>query len=190
MKTSLKVLLGATSMSLILTGSLQAENQRDSGKLQISTIQPAIERSANIASESKKIGGRHDGKAVYIVRMKQPSLAKYEGGISGFTATSPKSLGEEGLNVSSKASKDYRQFLQANQQAFVHSCEQTFGHQLNVKHNYQHVINGVAVELTREEASVLAAMPEVVSIQRERIEMPLTDVGPKWIGKRARYHFL
>ncbi len=187
MKTSLKVLLGATSMSLILTGSLQAGSQRDSGELQISTIQPVIERSANIAFESKKIIGNHDGKVVYIVTMKQPSLAKYEGSISGFAATNPKTLGEERLNVSSKASKDYRQFLQANQQAFVHNCEQIFGHQLNVKHNYQHVINGVAMELTRAEASALAAMPEVKSIQQERIEMPLTDVGPKWIGANAIY---
>lgn len=187
MNTSLKILLGATSMSLIMTGSLQAGSQRDSGELQISTIQPIVERSTVVASEGKKIAGNHKLKATYIVTMKQPSLAKYEGGISGLSATSPKALGEERLNVSSKASKDYRQFLQTNQKAFVHSCEQAFGHQINVKHKYQHVLNGMAMELTREEARVIAAMPEVISIQRERIEVPLTDAGPKWIGANKIY---
>ncbi len=187
MKTSLQVLLGATSTLLILTSSLQAGIQQTGGELQVSTIQPIIERSLNSATETKKVISEHDGKAVYIVRMKQPSVANYKGGISGFAATNPKSIGLDRLDVNSKASKDYRQFLQSNQQAFVENCERAFGHPLNVKHRFQHVMNGVAMELTDAEARVVAGLPEVLSIEQERMEVLLTDAGPKWIGANAIY---
>ena len=64
----------------------------------------------------------------------------------------------------------------------VEHCEQVFGRKLTVKYKYQHAFNGVAMEINQQEAKMLATLPNVISVSKERIEYLLTDVGPKWIG--------
>ncbi|ARD44861.1 S8 family serine peptidase [Colwellia sp. PAMC 21821] len=123
-----------------------------------------------------------NGKAIYIVRMNAPSVASYKGGIETFSATNPATLGVKSLNANSKASKQYSSFLKSKQVDLVEHCERAFGRKIDVKYKYQHAFNGVAMELDQQEAKALATLPNVISVTQERIEYPLTDAGPAWIG--------
>lgn len=135
----------------------------------------------SINENYKKVLADHE-KSIYIVRMNSPSVASYKGGIEAFSATNPATLGMKSLNANSKASKQYANFLKTKQVDLVEHCERAFGRKVNVKYKYQHAFNGVAMELNQQEAKILAALPNVISVSKERIEYLLTDVGPKWIG--------
>ncbi|MBT8078656.1 MAG: S8 family serine peptidase, partial [Gammaproteobacteria bacterium] len=122
---------------------------------------------------------------VYIVQLDAPSMATYKGGIRGYKATSRLATGERRLNTKSKAAKKYQNYLKSQQDAFVADCNASLGRSLNVKHSYQHVLNGMAIELTPQEAESIASMPGVKRVSRERMEVPLTDAGPVWIDAPA-----
>lgn len=139
-------------------------------------------KSVGPAQEGAKAGVSEGDPAVYIVQFKDPAVAAYRGGIPGLAATSPKVTGAAFLDTNSAASKDYAQYLASSQTAFERECEQAFGRDVAVTHTYRHALNAVAMELTADEAREMAKMPDVKSVSRERQEVPLTDVGPNWIG--------
>jgi uncharacterized repeat protein (TIGR01451 family) len=184
MRSIIKTLGVATVAFFAIPNNSQAYSNN---QLELSTQQPSIQVSVGTNSESRKAARNQSDTATYIVRLSEPSVANYQGGIEGLSATNPKVLGETRLNVNSKASSDYRAFLQARQHALVEHCEEAFGHEINVKYRYQNVFNGVALELTSQEAAMIEKIPGVISVERERIEMPMTDAGPLWIGAKEIY---
>lgn len=119
---------------------------------------------------------------MYIVRLAEPAIALYDGGISGYEPTSARATGKKKLDTKSKEAKKYQQFLKNKQNSVLKKAGETFSRALTPRYSYQHAINGFALELTAHEAKALAAMDDVVSVQKERIEQLLTDVGPQWIG--------
>ena len=153
------------------------------GDLQPAAVQPSVAGQAASGSEGPKrhFGGK-DGRAVYIVRLSDAAVAVYKGGLPELAATSPLATGAARLDVNAPASVAYADYLKAEQNAFVEHCEHAFSRTLDVPFTYQNAFNGVAMELTPDEARAIAGLPEVISIQRERFEVPLTDDGPKLIG--------
>ncbi len=144
-----------------------------------------LELTAAQPTAAGTLEGSQAGKPssnVYIVQLNDPTVARYEGGIAGLSGTSNKVTGANVLDTNSAASRAYADYLSNNQSEFIEDCETAFGHKLNVSFQYQHVFNGVAVELSAEEAAMVAKSPMVKSINRERIEQPMTDVGPQWIN--------
>ena len=140
-----------------------------------------ITLSPNQPSE-QKITINNVAGTMYIVRLADPALAVYEGGITGYEATSARATGKKKLDTKSKEAKKYQQFLKNKQNNVLKQAGETFSRSLNPRYNYQHAINGFAVVLTVDEAKALANMDGVVSVQKERMEQLLTDVGPQWIG--------
>ena len=139
-----------------------------------------LEVSANQPSEA--LATRRVSDDMYIVRLADPAIATYNGGISGYPATSAKANGQKRLDTKSKAAKKYEKRLKAEQRKLLDTASSTFGRTLNTKYDYQHAINGFAVSLTPAEAKAMGSMAGVVSVQRERMEHLLTDSGPAWIG--------
>lgn len=166
----------ASVFSMILCSAANA------GELTKSAIQPVTTGQAISTAENKKNIFAVGERTTYIVQLDSPAVATYKGEIAGFAATNPKSIGKKKLNVKSKASKAYSNYLQKKQASFIEHSAKAIGRDVKVKYRYQHAINGVAMELTEHEANQLKRMPNVVRVMRERIEQPLTDVGPKWIG--------
>lgn len=183
MKFVVKTLVTACAMSLTMDSNVQASDQ-----LELSLQQPSIAGSPATASEIKKVRREVSETANYIVRLRDPSLAKYKGGVAGLSATNPESLGQKRLNVNSKASIDYREFLVSKQSDLVAHCEESFARDIAVKRKFQHILNGVVMELTADEAKMIAQLPDVLSVQQERMELPMTDVGPKWVGAETIYN--
>lgn len=147
--------------------------------LQLVADQPTVVRSVGTGFESAKPGYQSN---VYIVQLEDAAVASYMGGMEGLAATSNRATGASVLNVNSNASKAYAKYLEKKQADFIGYCEATFGHSLNVKFDYQHALNGLAVEISAEEAKTMQAMPGVKNVSRERFEVPLTDAGPQWIN--------
>lgn len=146
-------------------------NELSANDLRLARVQPTI--IGEIPSDT-------DG--MYIVRLSDPSIATYDGGIAGYRATSAQANGDRRLNTKSKAAKKYEKYLRDQQKELLGNAGKAFGRDLDTKYDYQHAINGFAIELTVEEAKEMRGMLGVASVQRERMEQPLTDVGPAWIG--------
>lgn len=119
---------------------------------------------------------------MYIVRLAEPAIAVYEGGISGYQATSARATGKNKLDTKSKAAKKYQKYLKQRQADVLNNAGRSFSRSLNPRYDYQYAVNGFAVELSVDEAKALSSMDGVVSVEKERMEQLLTDVGPQWIG--------
>ncbi|WP_371375107.1 S8 family serine peptidase [Thalassotalea aquiviva] len=122
------------------------------------------------------------GKDTYIVRLKDPAIASYQGDIEGYDATNAKASGNFFIDGNAKATKKYHKYLKSKQKKFLENSKQAIGRELKVKYTYQHAYNGVAMELSEVEAKQLAHQPDVISVVKERVEYPTTDAGPAWIG--------
>jgi uncharacterized repeat protein (TIGR01451 family) len=165
-------LCALTTLGVMFSVTANAAN------LQPSPEQPT--RTGRVSSGSEVAKVRYN-ENYYIVELNDPTVASYHGGIAGMAATSNQVTGATKLDTNSTASTAYAKYLTDNQAEFIADCEASFGHTLNVSHRYQHVFNGLALELTAKEAKILAGLSSVKSISRERIETPSTDVGPQLI---------
>ncbi len=131
--------------------------------------------------------GLAEGKYTYIVRLKDPSVANYAGGIVGLEATSPqRSQGlapqkAPKLNTASVAVKSYVKYLNAKQQNFLMSAAAQ-GVQLQAKARYHYAFNGLAVTMDQQQAEALSKLPEVAFIERESLYSMDTDSSQSMIG--------
>jgi hypothetical protein len=120
--------------------------------------------------------------ATYIIQLSSPPAASYRGGVAGLAATNPEVRGEVKLDSKSQATLAYVSHLEQEQAQFVSAAELQLGRPITVKYQYQHAFNGVAIVITAEEAAIIGNMAGVTLVQRETIEVPLTDAGPAFIG--------
>ena len=151
----------------------------NAAEFQLSAKQPTVAASLDAGTEAAKANYQSN---VYIVQLADAAVASYMGGMPGLAATSNQATGAATLDTNSENSKAYAKYLRSTQAEFVADCEASFGHSLNVKYSYQHAFNGIAVELSAEEAESMRAFSIVKNVSRERFEVPLTDVGPQWIN--------
>jgi uncharacterized repeat protein (TIGR01451 family) len=121
---------------------------------------------------------------LYVVRLKDPSLSGYSGGIAGLAPTSPEATGTRKLDVTTAASQAYLSYLETQQQEAIRSVEATLGRSVEVKFQYMNVLNAFAVALDHAEALKVAALPGV-TVYPDAIRELDTDVGPLLIGAPA-----
>lgn len=141
--------------------------------------QPTIMRNVATDSESAKAGQPIvEARSVYIVQLEDKPVATYEGGIARLAATSNRMTGAKKLNVHSKKSKAYRSYLKKKQNKLIAAS----GISGKVKFDYQLVFNGLAVEMTAQQAKAMSGLPGVVKVSRERVETLNTDSGPAQIN--------
>ncbi len=119
---------------------------------------------------------------LYIVRLTEPSLAAYQGGIAGLQATSPEVTGARKLDVNTAASQAYLAFLEAKQADLINRIESRLGRSVEVQFHYLAALNGMAVELSQAEAEVVATLPGVLTVRPDVVREMDTDVGPEHIG--------
>jgi uncharacterized repeat protein (TIGR01451 family) len=122
---------------------------------------------------------------LYIVRLKDPSLAMYQGGIGDLAATNPHTAGSRKLDIKSPESVAYLNYLSGEQAKFVSAMEGVLGRSVEVVYTYKNVLNALAVRVSHEEAIALAKLESVKAIYGDKIRELDTDVGPIWIGAPA-----
>src|SRR4029078_5557573 len=64
----------------------------------------------------------------------------------------------------------------------VDRAARSIGRSLAPRQVYRYASNGLALELSADEAQRIAALPGVTMVRRERILHVHTDAGPQWIG--------
>src|SRR5262249_44165600 len=134
---------------------------------------------------------RSAGRSIgIVVRLADPPVARYAGGIAGFAPTSVEGTGRR-LQARSSAVASYRARLAAVpsdahrlasvQDAFV-SPDRAVVPQAEVLHRYQMVLGGVALRVPADAVDAIAALPGVVAVYRDRLLHPSTDKSPAFIG--------
>jgi subtilisin family serine protease len=116
---------------------------------------------------------------LYIVQLKEPALASYQGQLSRLPAPSRNANGR--IDVQSSRAKAYLAHLQAQQNAFRQSLEQQLEQTIVIPFQYQHAVNGMAMRLSVEQAQRVSKMPEVLSVQPNELHALDTDAGPFWV---------
>ncbi|RPI86224.1 MAG: DUF11 domain-containing protein [Chloroflexi bacterium] len=122
---------------------------------------------------------------LYIIRLKDPALASYNGGILNLAPTAPEKTGAEKLDVYAPASIKYSDYLELQQGKLVDTIEKNLSHSVQVKYSYKNVLNAIAVEMSKEEAETVAALPGVVAIYPDQIRQLDTEVSVDLIGAPA-----
>ncbi len=125
---------------------------------------------------------KRSDRAPYIVQLEAPPLARYHGGLGGLQATNPQARGERKLDVESPDSRRYTAHLLARQAQALATIRQALGREVAAAHRYTHTFNGMALELTDDEAKAIAQLPGVRRVTPNRALRPQTDAGPGWIG--------
>jgi hypothetical protein len=92
----------------------------------------------------------------------------------------PQAIGR--LDLQSTTARNYQRQVEAAQAVAVAEFESQFARRIEPVLTMQHAINAVVVDITPQEASLIAARPDVELVERE-IELPLhTFSGPNFIG--------
>ncbi|SDU87232.1 S8 family serine peptidase [Jiangella alkaliphila] len=126
--------------------------------------------------------GTADAPELYIVQLEQAAVPAYGGGIDGLSATGPEARGSAPLDPDTRAAEAYAGHLEEAQAELVTRIDDEIGRAPDVAYTYTYALNGIAVELTSDEARAVAELPGVTSVQVDTLKELQTDVGPEWIG--------
>lgn len=125
------------------------------------------------------------GVQSYIVQLNEEPLATYDGSISGLAATkAPKNrslIAKGRVSVNTTDARAYSRFLEKRQDSFVNRARQA-GANLQLKQRFTIASNAMVVEMTQEDAKILARQSGVKRITPNRIFQLRTDRGPEFIG--------
>jgi subtilisin family serine protease len=118
---------------------------------------------------------------IYFVRLQDPSVPMYKGGIRGYEATSHEATGTR-FDAKSPASLAYQAYLQGKQQGLLSAMQYAYGRSVDVANQYQFAMNAIAVHLSHEEALAAFDLPGVIGVYPDEMRSMDTDVGPTLIA--------
>ena len=119
---------------------------------------------------------------LYVILLTDAPVSSYRGGVPGLAPTNPSVLGMRKLDANSPASQAYADYLAQKQAEFMQTLSQALGREVPLYRSYRWVLNGVAVQLTPQEAEIARTLPGVRGVGVNELRQPLTDRGPSWIG--------
>lgn len=119
---------------------------------------------------------------IYIVRLAEPAVAAYDGGIRGHSATRP----AKGSKLDAKHSSvvSYRAHLAARQAAVMKSVGVS-----RAVRNYGYAFNGFAAQLTEAQVQKLAGTPGVLTVVKDELRTADTSSTPTYLGLTGRDGF-
>ena len=123
------------------------------------------------------------GSETYIVKFSEDGLLYYQGNVQGLAATghAPNTRAQK-LDVHSAAAQAYDGYLVTQRATHVAAIESALGRPLQISHSYSITLNGVAADMTADEAARIATVPGVAEVRRAGFEKLATFRGPKFIG--------
>jgi subtilisin family serine protease len=126
-------------------------------------IQPGGQPTAAPSQTAKKINLATYPAKRWIVQLNGAPLATYRGGVSGLRATAAVATGASHLNVSSSRSRAYVGHLRSVQHAFAQRLVRRIP-TAHVQRTYQIVLNGLAVRMSRAQASIVRKLKGVRAV--------------------------
>ena len=139
--------------------------------------------SANVEAAPLVASQQAVGSETYIVKFTEDGVLYYPGNVQGLAATghAPDARAQK-LDVHSAAAEAYGNYLATQRATHVAAIESALGRSLDVTHSYSITLNGVAADMTADEAARLATVPGVAEVRRAGFEKLATFRGPKFIG--------
>ena len=123
------------------------------------------------------------GRATYLIALSDaPLAARAAARMQGLGMTAPEEKRAVRRAMLSADSDAYLHELDSARANFVGRAAQHIGRPLTPRDVYRYASNGLALELSAEEAQRIAALPGVTAVRRERVLHLHTDAGPQWIG--------
>jgi len=139
------------------------------------------ETARRVASSDLQLLERTDSAPVAVmIKLDYDSIASYQGGVSGYEATSP-SVTTRTLSGKSTAERHYGDYVAAREDRFVSELRKRVP-DARVGRRLRVVYGGVAAVVPANRVAEIAAMPNVVAVQPDSIAKPLTDSSPRFIG--------
>ena len=130
---------------------------------------------------------RADGRASFIVTFEEPPAPMFR----GFQAKDGRrpALAPVSIQVTGEAQYDparpeaeaYLDYIGGLREQRLRAASAAFGRSLNPRFVYEHALNGVALDLSPDEAERLAAMPGIRAVTPDFERVALTERGPAWI---------
>ena len=134
------------------------------------------------------------GEHRYIVRLSDAPLASYRGGVEGLAPTNPDTLrlasrspgaakvsDNVKLDTRSAASVAYLDYLDSRHGQFEQALQRVAGN-ADVVYRYRYAFNGMTVTMTQDRAARVAALPGVLSVQRDFLRQINTAHSVDLIG--------
>ncbi len=127
----------------------------------------------------------------YIVRLVEKPVALYDGinargNITplGFTVipSSTATNARQRLDVRSAQALAYVAYLQNRQSDDLLAMKNALGRKIVPVHQMQHALNALVLDLTPQETTIVARLPDVLTIEEDRSYPMSTDLGPGFIG--------
>ena len=179
------VVAAISSTALAGLGSSQSGNQAAPGH----PVQSGAPQSVSEAMESGVATGQAPAQfaapgevAEHIVLLEEPPAARYRGGIEGMAATSPVVTGARHFDANAPAVREYRGFLESRQIEILDQIAERVGERIEPESRWQLANNGFAAEMDGETARQIAEVPGVRHVKQRIPRMPLTFLGPEYIG--------
>ena len=171
MQRSLRVALtGAIVLLLASCGGGGAPDLTDSTKQALS------------GAEKSRATGDANASRIYIVRLKEPSVAAYNGGIKGFAAT--RAAKGSKLDTAQPSVAKYRSHLSDRH----HEVLSRVGG-AKMLHSYGYAFNGFAAQLTQAQAEKLGSMPDVIGVSKDELRKLDTATTPAFLGLSGKKGF-
>jgi subtilisin family serine protease len=155
----------------------------------VSRVQGAKSASGQLArTDTSLLGLTSSAPVNVVVKLDYDSLAAYRGQIKGLPATSPSVTGKK-LNLRSDAARRYQGYLQGVEQRFLDALRARVP-AARVGTRLRTAYGGVALTLPSNQVAELLKLPGAAAVQRDRLEQPLTDSSPAFIGAPTIYNQL
>ncbi|MCF4120515.1 S8 family serine peptidase [Antribacter sp. KLBMP9083] len=123
-----------------------------------------------------------------IVKYDYDAVASYEGGVAGYSATSPKVTGKE-LSTKDTATRRYEAFVKGQERDITADVKAAVPG-VTVHESFTTVYGGVAATVPGDKIDELLAVPGVVAVQEDVLNQPLTDSSIEFINAPAAYEAL
>lgn len=134
----------------------------------------AVQPAKNVG-DGRAVAVAPDG--VYIVRLAEDPAVAYTGGVKGYAATAPAKGAK--LDSTSPTVKRYVSHLTSRHDATLAAVGAGSGSKI---YSYAYSLNGFAAVLTHAQATKLAAMPGVASVEPDRLHKATTDNSGSFLG--------
>jgi hypothetical protein len=123
-------------------------------------------------AEAAPVRPPRGGREVYIVELSAPPLA----------LSQPRSRGERRLDPRSAGSLHYVEQLRHGQGETLAAVRAKVGREVAALRQYTRAFNGMALELSQEEAGLISRLPGVLRVQPDVKFRLQSDSGPAWTG--------
>ena len=122
-----------------------------------------------------------------IVKLDVDPVAGYQGGVAGFSATSPEVTGAPQLDLNASNVRQYQVYVDGVQKDFEATATKTLG-SVQITNRYDVIFGGVSMVLPADQVSTLSKLPGVVAVYPDKLLHLDTDNSPQFLGAPAAWN--